>query len=109
MTEHNPDYFPNMAEVHRFMVSNPSVSFEMLAKILGIGDEEKADVSGGRFRELWKQGGGMYDKKGNAWVEVSALPLVLRRIIDTVKALDSAPAPSASDEELREVLAHSRL
>ena len=81
-----PDYMPTMDEVHRFIKSNPLTSFEMLAEITGIGDYDNAPVSGDRFRELWKLGGGAF-AKGRAWVEIETLPFVLCRIVDTINKL----------------------
>jgi hypothetical protein len=78
------DYVPTMDEARRFIRSNPSTSWETLVDVLGLGNEDKATVSGGRFRELWKLAGGMVDSKGNAWVEIETLPSVLRKIIDAV-------------------------
>jgi hypothetical protein len=73
-----------MDEAMRFMRSNPDVSWEMLIQVLDLGSEDKASVSGGRFRELWKLSGGMVDKKGRAWVETNILPAVLRKIVDAI-------------------------
>ncbi len=82
-------YMPTMDEAVRFMQSNPQTSWEILIEIFQIGDEEKAAVSGGRMRELWKLSGGAFDKKGRAWVEIDTLPFVLRRLIDSVNKIDS--------------------
>lgn len=81
---------PNMDEVHRFMRSNPSTSWEMLVEVLGIGSSP--EVSGGRFRELWRESGGAIDKKGNAWIELSVLPQVLAKIIDASNRLATTQA-----------------
>lgn len=45
------NYMPTLDQAQRFMRSNPAVTFEMMAEIRGIGDEEKAELSGGRLRE----------------------------------------------------------
>lgn len=92
-----PDYVPTMDAAHRFIRSNPLTSFEILVGILGIGDEDRAEVSGGRLRELWKACGGAVDKKGRAWVEMETLPFVLRRIIDTEKQIAGATAKDHPD------------
>ena len=83
------NYMPTLDEARRFIMSNPAVSWEMVVEATGIGSEERAQVSGGRFRELWKLAGGMVDKKGRAWVEMDTLPFVLRRIVDAILKLDS--------------------
>lgn len=80
---------PNMDAVHRFMVSNPQTSWEMLTEILGIGSEDAVKISGGRFRELWKLAGGSVKRNGHAWVEIDRLPAALRQIVDAVTALDT--------------------
>lgn len=83
--EATSDSVPNMDEVYRFMRSNPSTSWGMLVEVLGIGGSP--EVSGGRFRELWRESGGAIDKKGNAWIELSVLPQVLAKIIDASNRL----------------------
>lgn len=89
------DYTPTLDEAARFIRSNPHSSFYIVAETLKLGDEDNAAVSGGRFRELWKLSCGMYGSKtppknrSIAWIETELLPEVLRKIIDTVNALDS--------------------
>lgn len=85
MTETPSSEMPTLDAVRRFMKSNPDTSWEMLIEVLGIGDEERAEVSGGRLRELWRLAGGAIDKRSRAWVEMDTLPSVLRKIIDAVK------------------------
>lgn len=82
-----PDYLPTMDGALRFMRSNPMTSWEMMLEVCGLGDEDNAPVSGGRFRELWKLSGGAV-KDGKAWVEMETLPFVLRRLIDAVRAIE---------------------
>ncbi len=89
MTEHKPlDYMPSLDEAKRFVQSNPETAWQLVADRLGLGSEDKAAVSGGRFRELWRLSGGAVDKKGRAWVEMDMLPSVLRGIIDAIQKLD---------------------
>lgn len=82
MTEPTIKTAPTMDEVKTFMRSNPDTSWEMLVEILSIGDEDRAIVSGGKLRELWRLAGGAVDKRGRAWIEIDLLPSVLRKIID---------------------------
>lgn len=84
---------PTMDEVCRFVESNPATSWEIITSQLGFGDVERAAVSGGRFRELWKLFGGQVDKKSRAWIEVDLLPGILRKIIDTTNALPPEKSP----------------
>lgn len=83
-------FMPAMDAVYRFMRSNPQTSCMMLIETLGLGKEEKAEVSRGRLLELWKLAGGAVDKKGNAWVEIEELPAVLRVVIDAEKVASTA-------------------
>lgn len=92
---------PTMDVALRFMRSNPQTSWEMLIEILGIGSEDTAAVSGGRFRELWELAGGAYDKKGRAWIEIQILPAVLRKIVDAIQRLPPEDAPSVKASEPR--------
>ena len=84
------NYMPTMDEAVRFIRSNPQTSWEIVIDALGIGSEDNAQVSGGRFRELWKLAGGEVDKKGRAWVEMQVLPTVLGKITDAISALPRA-------------------
>jgi hypothetical protein len=78
---------PTMDAVYRFMRSNPLTSCEMLIEVLALGNEENAEASSGRLREIWRLAGGSFDKKGRAWVEIDLLPQVLRRVIDAAAKL----------------------
>ena len=89
--ERQPNYMPTLDEAQRFIVSNPEIAWHIVAQAFGLGDEDRAEVSGGRFRELWRLCGGAVDKQGCAWVEMDVLPSVLRGIIDAVKKLDEEP------------------
>lgn len=79
---------PTLDEAIRFIRSNPLVAWETVIEALDIGSEDRAEVSGGRLRELWKASGGAVDKKSRAWVEIDTLPAVLRKIIDAVKQIE---------------------
>lgn len=92
------NYMPTLDEAIRFIKSNPMTSWEVIAKEHKLGDEDAAAVSGGRFRELWKLNGGAFDKQGRAWIEVELLPQILRRIIDSVNALDDPQSTAAQRE-----------
>lgn len=93
-------------QVHRFMASNPLTSWEALVSVLKLGDEDQAAVSGGRFRELWKLNGGAVDKNGRAWVEMETLPIVLRKIVDSIQR-HSTPATTGAAEVTVDDLAYS--
>ena len=81
MTESRPfDYVPTLDEARRFIISNPSTSWEILRERLGLETEADA-VSDGRLRELWKLNGGAVAKGNRAWIEIDLLPRLLREVV----------------------------
>ena len=56
--------------------------------VVDIGEE----VSGGRIKELWKDCGGMVDKKkGRFWIEPEHAPALIRKIISAITAIANKP------------------
>lgn len=70
-------YMPTADEAHRFIMSNPAVSASFLVEEFKLSTEDDR-CSNGRLREIWKQAGGMVDKKERAWIEAHLLPGLLR-------------------------------
>lgn len=103
MTEHITERMPTLDEIYRFARSNPLTLWQVVTEVMELGDEDRAEMSGGRCRELWKLNGGAFYKRGRAWIEVYLLPKLLRSIFDANDKLRAVPSP-APDVKLLEAL-----
>ena len=101
MTEVKPPNMPSWNEVYDFAKSNPYAFWKTAEDVFKLGNEDKAEMSGGRLRELWKLNGGSVMRDGKAWIEIDLLPKLLRAIIDANDQLRSSPA-TVAESELRE-------